>query len=526
MKKQNLLQVTCTVAFGVAALAAESVRAQGSDELLRFSRYNFGIATARSAGMGGAYTSLGADGATMSINPAGISMYGHSEVGISPGLRITSQRADYSGSGGNVSNRLGNTKGNIGSFSMVYANGNFAVGFGMNRLADFNGRSRAIGYGEQFSIGDMFVEQLYGIPASNIGAPENDIYQAFFRYPPKLWGGILGYQAGLFDPVAGTGGPDQPSQQYTTQGMIQPGTLLYPELYWRTSGTVNEYTISGGYNFKDILYVGATLGIQDIYYNRFDTYSEATTVTNVGLHSLFYDQNLRMSGAGVNLKVGATVRPVPWLRIGVAYHSPTWINMSEEYDGAMTVFYTQPIAGYDYGFSDTPISRDEYNMRTPSRLLAGISATIGIVGIVSLDYERVWYQDMKYTSDGFQDINEGTTATPGIRELYGPTDMVRAGVEFQPVRSLFLRAGYGYSTSPYRGSEFRRYGEYQQWSGGIGFRNHRVNIDLAYVYGTTREMPFKPYSDTGSDGYPVATDGTIYPRDKNHNLILSVAFKF
>lgn len=512
---RNFIRATLAAAAGVALIVTEHARAQGSEELLLFSRQNFGLSSARSAGMGGAFTSLGADAAAMSINPAGIAMYGSGEVSVSPGLRITGRTADYGGPGGNISNNLGNTKANVGSFSMVYAGDNFAVGFGMNRLADFNGRSRAIGYGEAFSMGDMFVEQLYGVPSSTIGAPERDIYQAFYNYPPAMWGAIMGYQTALLDPV---GGSDP--QAYTMGNMIQRGTLLYPEWYRRTTGAINEYTISGGYNFRDVLYVGATLGIQDIYYDRYDTYSEMTSADNVGLHSMYYDQNLRMSGAGVNLKVGATVRPLPWLRIGVAYHSPTWINMSEEYDAAMTTYYTYPREGYNYGYSDTPILRNEYNLRTPSRLLAGISATIGTLGIVSVDYERAWYQHMKYTSDGYADVNAG------IADTYTPSDVIRAGVEFQPLRSVFLRAGYGYSSSAYKGGEFKRYGEYQQWSGGIGYRNRVVNIDLAYVYGSAKQMPFKPFDYTAGDGYRVATDGTVYTEDKNHNVILTVAFKF
>lgn len=514
--KNNLIRATLAVAAGAALIATPyTVQAQGAEELLLFSRQNFGISSARSAGMGGAFTSLGADAASMSINPAGMAMYGSGEVSVSPGLRITGRTADYSGSAGNVSNNLGNTKANVGSFSMVYASENFAVGFGMNRLADFNGRSRAIGYGENFSMGDMFVEQLYGVPTSGIGSPDRDIYQAFYNYPPAMWGAIMGYQTGMLDPVGGSTPP-----AYTMANMIQSGTLLYPEWYRRTSGAINEYTLSGGYNFQDVLYIGATLGIQDIYYNRFDTYSEITSANNVGLHSMYYDQNLRMSGAGVNLKVGATVRPLPWLRVGVAYHSPTWINMSEEYDANMTVFYTELKEGYDYGYSDTPILRNEYNLRTPSRLLAGVSATIGTLGIVSVDYERTWYQHMKYTSDGYADVNEQ------IKGTYGPSDVIRAGVEFQPITSLFLRAGYGYSTSVYQNKDYKQYGEYQQWSGGIGYRTRSVNIDLAYVYGSAKQMPFKPFDYTASDGYRVTTDGTIYTSDKNHNVILTVAFKF
>lgn len=517
--KRNLIRTTLALAGGLALASSSAVRAQGSEELLSFSRQNFGISSARSAGMGGAYTSLGADAATMSINPAGIAMYRNGEVSISPGLRISGRTADYSVPGaGAISNRMNNTKANVGSFSMVYAGDNFAVGFGMNRLADFNGRSRSISYngnmelGEKFSIGDMFVEQLYGRSTESIGAPDRDIYQAFYNYPPALWGAIMGYQAGLVDPV-----PGSDPQTYTMAGLIQNGTLLYPEWYRRTSGAINEYTISGGYNFKDILYVGASLGIQDIYYNRYDTYSELASAGNVGLDYMYYDQNLRMSGAGVNIKVGATVRPLPWLRIGVAYHSPTWINMSEEYDADMLVRdtrYEQP------GYSDTPILRNEYNMRTPSRLLTGVSATIGNFGIVSVDYERVWYQNMKYTSDGYQDVNDGIEAS------YAPANIVRAGVEFRPVGSLFLRAGYGYSSSVYKGSDFKRYGEYRQISGGIGYRTRAVNVDLAYVYGKADQMPYKPFDYTAEDGYRVSTDGTIYTKERNHNIILTLAFKF
>lgn len=519
--KKNLIQISLAAVGGMALLLPTAASGQGTAELLSFSRQNFGLSSARSAGMGGAFTSLGADAATMSINPAGIAMYKTGEVSISPGLRVSGRTADYASPAGSISNRLSNTKANVGSFSIVYAGDNFAVGFGMNRLADFNGRSRSLSYkgstelGEKFSIGDMFVEQLYGIPSSGIGAPESDIYKAFYDYPPALWGAVMGYQAGLLDPVTGSD-----PQSYTMAGLIQSGTLLYPELYRRTSGAINEYTISGGYNFKDILYVGATLGIQDIYYNRYDTYSEVTSANNAGLESMFYNQNLRMNGAGVNIKVGATVRPLPWLRIGVAYHSPTWINMSEEYDADMQVNYTNGFSEFQGGYSDTPILRNEYNMRTPSRLLAGISATLGNVGIVSVDYERAWYQNMKYTSDGYQDNNED------IKALYAPSDIVRAGIEVRPVGSLFLRAGYGFSSSVYRGSDFKRYGEYQQFSGGIGYRSRVVNIDLAYVYGKANQMPYKPFDYTAEDGYRVSTDGTIYTKEQNHNIILTLAFKF
>lgn len=526
MKKNYIAKAVVSAGLAVSAgvlLGIDSVRAQGSEELLSFSRQNFGIATARSAGMGGAFTSLGADAVSLSLNPAGIAMYKSSEVSISPGLRIGGRTADYSGAGGSITNRENMTKANIGSGAVVYAGKNFAVGFGMNRLADFNGRSHAVGYGEQFSIGDMFAAQLYGIPVGDIAAPQGNEYQAFerFRNFPSLWGGIMGYQTGLVDPAGGTN-----PQAYTTNGIINPGATLFPDVYRRTTGAINEYALSGGYSLNDVLYIGATLGIQDIYYNRYDTYAEIAPADNVGLDQLTYNQNLRMSGTGVNLKIGATVRPLPWLRVGLAYHSPTWINMSEEYDADMTVWDFR----YDLpAYSDTPILRNEYNMRTPSRLMAGVSATLGTFGIISVDYERTWYQNMKYSTDGFQDVNEY------VKGMYAPSNIIRAGVEFQPIKSLFLRAGYGYSSSVYQNSDFKKWGEYQQFSGGIGFRSRVVSVDLAYVYGKTHQSPYKPYyydepeRDDANGYYPartITTDGTVYTKEQNHNVILTLAFKF
>lgn len=526
MKTNKIKKTAIGMGAGLLAFAGltEQAQGQGSEELFQFSRHNFGLSSARSAGMGGAFTSLGADGLSMSLNPAGIAMYKSGELTLSPGFRISSQDADYSGTKGSVRNSESNTRFNLGSGALIYADragrGDnwFAVGFGMNRLADFNGKSRAIGYGEEFSIGDMFAEQLYGNRAGSIGAPDNDIYQAFYNYPPSMWGALLGYQSALVDPV---NFDDPNNTEYTLNGVIDPGALLQPGWNRRTKGAINEYVVSGGFNWQDIVYVGATIGIQDIYYNRYDSYSEFAPSGNSGLDRMFYNQNLRMSGTGVNLKIGVTARPVSWLRLGVAYHSPTWISMDEEYDADMTVFRREqgqrdPIKWY----ADTPILMNDYNMRTPARFLAGISAVLGDFGIISFDYERTWYNKMKYTSDGYEDVNAW------IGELYRPSNIFRVGAEFQPFQSFFVRAGYGYSSSAYNDSSLKKYGEYQQISAGIGYRARSFSIDLAYINGRTHQMPFKPYDYEADDGYPVVTDGTIYTKEHNHNIILTLGFRF
>lgn len=496
--------------------------AQSTDELLQMSRSNFGLGTARSAAMGGAFTSLGADASSMSINPAGIAMYKSSEITVSPGLRITSSGADYRSSNYSNLTEQGRTRFNIGNAAAIYSNGKFAVGFGLNRLADYNSRRTIQGYGERVSIGQMFMEQLYGIPSSSLNTGNNDPYQIFmdYRNRPDLWGAIMGYRTGMVDPTS------KNADTYNMADIFnyQDGDIQDPQAERITSGANNEYTLSGGYNFNDILYIGGTIGVQDIYINRSDRYSELASSSNTGaLDNMTYRQNLRLHSTGVNFKVGATVRPLGWLRIGVSYHSPTWLTTVEEYDADMTVYdlrYTTSSGALDPAYSQTPILAQEYDTRTPSRLLAGISATIGSVAIISVDYERAWYNSMKFTSRGFNDLNDN------ISNNYRATDNVRAGVEVQPIKSLFVRAGYGFSGSVYKSSEMKQWSQFSQYSGGVGYRNGFFSIDFAYIYSQMQYQPYKMFSYTASDGYTVEPKGTIYADVKNHNVIMTLGFKF
>lgn len=522
----------------------ERVQAQDTEELLTFSRHNFGLSSARSAGMGGAFTSLGADALSLSLNPAGVAMYTAGEASVTGGLKVGATSTDYrgfnyfNGRNENIGRNQNATKGNVSSMSLVYAkqvdgsNNSFSLAFGMNRLADFNRRSRAVGFSEEWSIADMFAAQLSdrGFASGTLGSQNGDIYKAFYGRPPGSWGSIMAYQTGLVDPWDFN---DPNNTKYTTFDILGDGVMIDPGRNRKTEGAINEYAITGGFNLDDIFYVGMSVGIQDIYYDRYDTYTEVTYMPdgsqNIGLDNLTYRQNLRLGGTGVNLKVGATVRPVSWLRIGMAYHSPTWINMDEEYEESLTVYDWRDLSGGSYlpVYSDTPYYVQDYNMRTPSRFNAGISAMLGTIGMISVDYERAWYNKMKYTTNGFEDLNGD------IKEFYKPGNTVRVGLEMQPFRSFFLRGGYGFSSSPYKNSG--SIGEYQQYSAGMGYRNRLFNVDLAYVYGTTKQLPTKLFSDwVGHDPvtaqeepvYLLEPSGTVYTKERNHHVLLSVGVRF
>ena len=39
------------------------------------------------------------------------------------------------------------------------------------------------------------------------------------------------------------------------------------------------------------------------------------------LEYMNYEQRTRLSGTGINFKIGVTLRPVKWWRVGIAYHT-------------------------------------------------------------------------------------------------------------------------------------------------------------------------------------------------------------
>jgi len=536
--------------ISLAILATGISWGQGTENLMRMSSQNFSLGTARSSAMGGAFTSLGADVSSMSINPAGLGMYTRSEISISPGMRFGSTTSSYDGVAGySNSTKESKSKATLGSFGAVYSNGRFALGIGSNRLADFSSKRTVYGANEGFSIGDMYAEQIYGIPEGNINSPDDDIYKAFFNYSPVLWEAIMGYQAALLNP-----GHDPDT--YTMLGVLNSGDMVAPQFNRITNGAIDEYTISGAYNLNNILYFGLTVGIQDIFYKQFDRYSEVAAAGNTGtLHDFTYKNSLRMSGTGVNLKLGVTARPVSWFRVGLTYHSPTWMYMNEESFSDLTVYGSHYPSDARYGFSDTPLLVNDYNMRSPSRMMGGVSFTIINRIIVSADYERTWHGKMKYTStlndygyrpetlsdavDNYGNIalniqtNGDIDLNNIITSSYRATNNFRVGIEAQPIDFFFIRAGYSYKQSPYssdiityNGKKASDYGSYQQFSGGLGYRNGRFSIDAAYVYGTTESLPYKFFDYTATDGYNVASEGYTTTKHKNSNVILTLGYRF
>lgn len=537
--------------------------AQSPEELLRFSRTDYSLTTARSAAMGGAFTSLGADAVSMSLNPAGLGMYSRSELTVTGALRATDSEARYGMDG--VAKRNNYTKPILNNFAFVYASpgSGWRVGFGMNRLADFSGKYQVTGnYGTE-SMAYVLRDQLQGAPSGSLEAKRDP----FLTYAPLSWNSILGYNTWLLNPYD----PDDPKNiDYGVSPALMPGDKVASQLTTTTNGAVDEFTISTAYNLNDILYFGATVGMQSLFYRQNSTYGEFADLNyNLGvLDSFDLSEDLAMDGFGINLKVGVTVRPVSWLRIGVAYHSPTWITMRDQSVRDMNTWFV-PGSGLKNQSDYTADFVQDYRSQTPSRLMAGLSVTIARRVIISVDYESAWYQGMRYTTpmnwSSFRSAVAPTDVDNNpliagdytnarnqidmnglISSSYRQANTVRAGIEAQPVGGFFLRAGYAYSQSPYASidsyysgeGKLSDYGALTQWSGGLGYRKslrgmQSWGIDLAYVYSHRNALPSLFYDHVATNDYlDIRAGDSLMPAQNNylnwtsHNVLLTFSWRF
>ncbi|MDR2937286.1 MAG: hypothetical protein LBU80_08125, partial [Rikenellaceae bacterium] len=467
MKKLLYLAVAATVLAGGAAYGQASDGVLSATDVFRYSQYNYGFGTARSAAMGGAFSSLGADMSSMVLNPAGLGMYLRSELSMSPSVTVNAMKTANHDELSTLNTTGDKTKfafNNIGYAANLYKGSgaltSFTVGFAYTKLADFGGVTNAAGQ-SGWSILDAFTAQLndYNYIHQDQILPGNIADKLDYGENFQQTGAMMAWDSYLINHD-----PD-PNVGYNLNGMLSPDAVLDSKFRRTTNGRVGQYDIAMGFNFTNKLYLGAGFGIQENYYEEENVYDEAANPRGGGYDILNfrYVRNLEQESSAWNFKFGAIVRPIPELRVSAAIHTPTYIRSKDSYWCDMSGYF----ADNTYSDSKSAMFYDEYDMQTPTRFLAGISGTLGNIAIVSIDYERVWYNKMKL----FYESNiEDMDVADQVASTYKPADNIRVGMEFAVSPNTFVRAGYAAYGSMYKDISFTEYGESYNVSGGFGYR--------------------------------------------------------
>ena len=292
---------------------------QNAVDALRYSQTFYG-GSARAMSMGGAFGALGGDFSCLSYNPAGIAIYRHSELTITPTFYYNKTNSNFLGN--NMSdyeynfnlNNLGFViSSKTGEDKTGWVNANFA--FGYNRTNNFHRNIIIEGVNPSSSMTDYFANRATGT------SPDN-LFSGYSQFEEGL-----AWDAYLINPDT------------TVSGNVYETALLkYGEVQRKsinTDGCMGEYLFSLGANYSHKFYLGATLGIQNLRYVENSTHTEIGNDTDTIFDSFSFTQHLKTRGTGFNFKLGAIFRPIDWLRLGAAIHTPTFYDLEDNYHSSI-----------------------------------------------------------------------------------------------------------------------------------------------------------------------------------------------
>lgn len=510
--------------------------------------------TARFVGMAGAFTSLGGDLSCMTQNPAGLGLYRSSDIGLSFSINPMSFKTAPTGGLTTKENRTRVTFDNLGYVGVAqFDKDTFKAlqwGVSYNRIAAYDRVVAGYTPRTQGSLTNYIASFTQGVNSNDLVEGHN--YDPYYD-SDQDWLSVLAYNAFMIN----NNGSDT---DYA--GLYRSGSSVGDALYHqRERGYTDEYNISAACNLSDKVFLGIAVGIYDMsrtidsYYSEslsdariFNPANGATTTGNAGFDLTNHQS---VSGSGANFKVGVVVRPIDMLRFGLAVHTPTYMHL--DHNGYADVDYnytpnqTNDTRSGSYG---TPAYDYSSRLNTPWRLMAGASAMIAGTAVVSLDYERVAYPDMKlkqqayyyYDYDYGYDWNFGggytdnKLANSDVKSYFQAANIVRVGAEVRVAPWFTARAGYSWQGSAVKDSAYKG-GREIYTSGtnpayafnadtntvtlGVGFKYKAWYADLAYKY-SRRTGTFRAYTPSPEQGYSPSASLT----DVNNGIVISTGFRF
>jgi len=481
--------------------------------------------TARYVGMGGAMDALGADISTIGSNPAGIGLFRSSSVSGSFGL-VSQQDADNFANGKKTNmsfDQIGVViAGRSGASSFL----NFAFNYHKSKNFDFilqaadgldNASQNKLTYAKQKN-GLLYQTDANGVP--NFGSPYiscnqlDDIYARNLNYDTdeNTW---------YYDPAT----------SYTLN-----------RAHW---GYIGEYDLNISGNIKDRVYLGLTMGIKDVNYRHYGEYTE-----QLDGFSMQVGDERRIDGSGVDIRLGAIVRPVETspFRIGLSVATPTWYSLTSQNNTYVTDGNLTVSNGEAYDF----------RIYTPWKFGVSLGHTIGNYLALGASYEYADYSsiDTRYNTGSYYDYWDGMadyyeTSESDVEmnrhtsETLKGVSTLKLGLEYKPSPEIAVRFGYNYVSPMYNedgfkdgtlssdGSYYSSATDYTNWKStnritcGIGYSIGKMNLDVAYQYSATngKFSPFMNYVDNDD----ISEDNVANQVDvsnKRHQLLFTVGYKF
>ena len=518
MKKRYLLMAAAIIALPLAA--------QETYENAKIITQDLN-GTARYVGMGGATDALGGEISSISSNPAGIGLFRHNKFEGTVGMVSQQGAANYpEGDETNLSfDQIGfvySTRSGENSFLNMGFNYHKSKNFNYILSADdrLDNASQNKNSYMKLANGLLYNKDFDGnfnLDADYVTCNQlDDIFtrNLFYENDPNI---AYYYDAACYD--------------------FDRAHKGYIGAY--------DFNISG--NINDRVYLGMTVGLEDVHYKHISDYTEEMVVpNNINLNSLNVYDDRRITGTGYNLKFGAIFRPIeyaPFL-IGVNVHTPTWYRLT-------TSNYTEVSDGNNTIWSEDAY---DYKVYTPWKFGINMGYTDGRLFAIGASYDFADYAhtDTRINDGGSYDFYDYYESSSSDKEMNGHTKRTLKGVstfklgaEVRPIPEMAIRAGYNYVSAMYDkegfkdgtlnspGSYYATATDYTNWKAtnrftfGIGWRINKWNLDLAYQYSTSEGefAPFMNYVDSEYEDWDNLTN-MVKVDNKRHQILCSVGYTF
>ncbi|MDP3311744.1 OmpP1/FadL family transporter [Lutibacter sp.] len=391
--------------------------------------------TARYNGMSGAFGALGGDLSAMEANPAGAAIFVNSEYSLSLDIRSSTIGSTFYGTKELTENDYLSLSQAGGVFVFKNYNrnnsgwGKFALGFNYSKINDF--------------------ENMW-IASGNSGfAPITDIYD-----PSVIYNVSDGH---YFENI--------------------------------TDGRNNKYSFTIASEYNDNLYVGFAVNTYDIEYSQRVLTDEYNSDGGGNKFDISQTQDLITYGDGVSFNFGLISKLNENIRIGLAYQTPVWYNLAEEFVEYDVDIYEKNVnITNEYPPQDTysGVNGFEYQLKTPSKLTTSFAYIFDKKGLLSVDYIYKNYSNIKLSNGNFSNENqEFTSDLKSVGEF-------RIGTEWR-FDELSIRGGYFTEKSPYKTSISSD--NIEGFSIGAGYKFRGAKFDVSYQQ-KTNTAPYNFYPDS------------------------------
>jgi hypothetical protein len=464
--KKNLLLLVVGLSFSM-------VHSQEISDAIRYGQTEL-HGTARFTAMSGAFGALGGDLSATNVNPASSAVFMNNQFAFTMGNYATKNNSNYFGTNTSATNNSFDLNQAGGVF--VFKNGNpnsdwkkFSLAINYENTNNYDNAAFSAGTSPVNSVANYFISYANGVPLNLL---QNSKYADLNHGAQQAF---LGYQGYIINPVTET--PNNSS--YTSN--VRSGGNYYQENSISSNGYNGKLTFNSGLQYKDKIYFGINLNSHFTDYVQNTNFYESNNNPldlNYEVRNLNFSNNLHTYGAGFSFQVGAIAKVTNEIRLGLAYESPTWYNLQDEFSQRLSSVSSNTVEVLPPDVVDPLVINyyAPYDLRTPGSFTASAAYIFGKSGLISIDYK---YKD--YSSSQFSPTNDTyyRGLNSAMHNSLGVSNEIRVGAEYK-IENFKLRGGYRFEGSPYNDST--TISDLNSFSGGLGYNFGFIKLDLAYVH--------------------------------------------